>query len=199
MKSRGRIFASGIVAIGLAGGAFTFGDHILWSMGAFLTSREAPQKADIIVVIGGDFRGSRILTAAELVHKGYAPKVLVSGAGAVYGFHESDLAIEFAVKHGYPRDSFIGFHYPALSTVEEARADIAQLRLLGVHKYLLVTSDYHTRRAGRIFRREAQDLEEHTIGAPDRYWADGRWWTNREGRKIWFDETVKTFADYLRI
>lgn len=172
---------------------------MLWWLGAILVNSGPPQKADIVVVIGGDLFGNRILKAAELVREGYAPKALVSGAGTIYGRHESDLAIDFAVAHGYPRDEFIPFRYPALSTKDEAIADIAEMRKLGVHKYLLVTSVWHTARAGRIFRREGPGLEEHTVAAPDPEWHDGKWWEDREGRKLWFMEAVKTVADYLRI
>jgi uncharacterized SAM-binding protein YcdF (DUF218 family) len=83
--------------------------------------------------------------------------------------------------------------------VDEARADIQQLRALGVHKYILVTSPYHTARAARIFRREGVGLEMHTVSAPDPYWRNGEWWKTREGRKLWFLESVKTMADWFRI
>lgn len=199
MKLPRRIVPSGLIVFCAAAILFASSGRILWWLGSILVAAEAPQKADIVVALGGDFDGNRILTAAALVRQGYAPKVLVSGAGAIYGHYESDLAIDFAVHQGYPVDEFIALKYPALSTVDEARADIRELRKLGVHKYLVVTSAWHTARAGRIFRREGPGLEEHTVSAPDRYWAGGRWWMNREGRKIWFFETVKTIADHLRI
>jgi uncharacterized SAM-binding protein YcdF (DUF218 family) len=179
--------------------AFAFADPILRSLGAVLVSAETPQKADIVVVIGGDYKGNRILKGGELVREGYVPKVLCSGSGGIYGHFESDLEIEYAVSRGYPADTFIGLHYPALNTDDEARAVIGRLRQLGVHKYLLVTSDFHTARAGRIFRREGRDLEEHTISAPDPDWNGGQWWKNREGRKIWFYEMIKTITDRFGI
>jgi len=199
VKIRRRVVISGIVLICAAAVLLVFSSRILWSLGAVFDSGEPPRKADMIVVLGGDARGSRILTAAELAREGYAPKVLVSGAGEFYGHHESDLAIDFAVQHGYPRDVFIPFRHAALSTADEARADIGQLRRLGVRKYLLVTSVYHTARAGRAFRREGADLEMHPISAPELYWQNGEWWKDREGRKIWLNEAVRTIADYLRI
>ncbi len=178
---------------------FAFSGRILWWTGSLLVNDGPPRKADLIVVIGGDYTGSRILTAAKLVGQGYAPRILVSGAGPLYGQHESDLAVDFAVAHGYPRDEFLPFRYPALSTTDEARADIREMRKMGVHKYLLVTSVWHTARAGRVFRREGAGLDEYTVSAPDRYWQNGEWWKDREGRKIWFFETAKTIANYLRI
>jgi uncharacterized SAM-binding protein YcdF (DUF218 family) len=185
-----------VVALALL---IVFHNSILWSFGALLEKNEAPRKSGMVVVIGGDYRGNRILKAAELVQKGYAPRVLVSGTEGMYGAHESDLEIDFAVRHGFPRDEFIAFHYPALSTVDEAQADIGELRRLGVHSYLLVTSPYHTARARRIFAREGKDLDVHSISAPDLYWQNGEWWRSREGRKLWFTEALKTVADFFRI
>ena len=203
MRPKHRLAVLGVAALCAAALLVVFSHRILWSLGAILDSSEPPQKADMIVVIGGDARGNRILKAAELVREGYAPKILVSGQGAIYGRHEADMAVDFAVAHNYPRDEFIPFRYPALSTVDEAAADIRQLRELGVHKYLLVTSAYHTARAARIFRREGHregaDLEVHPVSAPDLYWQNGEWWKSREGRKLWFLEFTKTLADCFRI
>ena len=160
---------------------------------------EPPQKADMIVVLGGDWTGRRILKAAQLVQQGYAPKILVSGANGFFGYHESTLSIRFATTHGYPENIFVPLTFPALSTQDEAENDIATLRKLGVHKYLLVTNTWHTARAGRIFRRLAPDLEMHPVGSWDRFWDNGYWWKNREGRKIWFTEETKTIAGFLGI
>ena len=199
MKTRRRVIVSGIVLLCAVAVLLVFSGRILWSLGAILDNNESPQKADMIVVIGGDTRGSRILTAAELARKGYAPKVLVSGGGEFYGRYESDLAVDFVVQHGYSRDAFIAFHYPALSTVDEARADIGELRRLGVHRYLLVTSAYHTARASRIFRREGSDLEVHPVPLPTVIGKTANGGRIEKGRKIWFTEAVKTIADYLHI
>jgi uncharacterized SAM-binding protein YcdF (DUF218 family) len=199
VTSKRRLVVSGIAFLCLGAALFVFHDSILYSLGAVFTSAGPPQKADIAVVLAGDAKGNRILTAARLCQEGYVPKVLVSGPGGMYGYWESDLAIGFAVKHGYPQDEFIGFHHKGTSTLAEARAVIPELRRLGVHRYLLVTSDYHTARAQRIFRRVAPDLEEHTISAPDPDWDHGYWWKNREGRKLWLYEALKTVGDYLGI
>ena len=199
MRRKSRILLPVVLVVVAIALLIVFHNSILWSLGTLLEKNEAPRKSGMVVVIGGDYRGNRILKAAELVQKGYAPRVLVSGTEGMYGTHESDLEIDFAVRHGFPRDEFIAFHYPALSTVDEAQADIGELRRLGVHSYLLVTSPYHTARARRIFAREGKDLDVHSISAPDLYWQNGEWWRNREGRKLWFTETLKTFADFFRI
>jgi uncharacterized SAM-binding protein YcdF (DUF218 family) len=166
-------------------------------MGESLVNAGPPQKADMIVVLGGDWKGQRILKAAGLAREGYAPKVMVSGANGFWGHHESDLSIPFAVENGYLRDDFIPVTFPALATVDEAAHDIEQLRKMGVHKILLVTSPWHTARAVRIFHRTAPDLEVHAVSSDDRHWAGGYWWKGREGRKLWLMEEMKTAADLL--
>jgi uncharacterized SAM-binding protein YcdF (DUF218 family) len=176
-----------------------FRNQILWSLGAMLVNAGPPQKADIVVVLGGDWEGNRILKGAELVREGYAPRVLLSGSGGMYGHYECDLAVEYAASKGYPRDEFIPLHYSALNTVDETRADIRELHKLGVHRVLLVTSEFHTARAGRIFRREAEDMEVHVVASPTPEWENGYWWKEREGRKTWLSEFEKTIADFFRI
>src|SRR5436190_5405364 len=88
----------------LAGSAFialVFHAQILGALGNYLVQAGPPQKADAALVLAGDGWGLRILTAAQLVRDGFVPKVLVSGPDGAYGNNECDLAIPFAVKHGY--------------------------------------------------------------------------------------------------
>jgi uncharacterized SAM-binding protein YcdF (DUF218 family) len=147
------------------------------------------------LVLAGDFDGNRILAAAQLVRRGYVSKVLVSGPGGLYGHHECDLAIPFAVNAGYPESYFLHFENEARSTQEEARAALARLRQLGAHKVLLVTSDYHTRRAGKIFRSAAPNLQFVVVAAPSKDFTAGSWWHSRNGEKIAFMEWVKTLTE----
>jgi uncharacterized SAM-binding protein YcdF (DUF218 family) len=195
--SRGRrLVFFGLVAVLLLA---VFHQQILYSLGAMLVSAGPPQKADMVVVLGGDWKGTRILKAAELVREGYAQTALVSGSAHVYGRFESDLAIDFAVAKGFPREGFIPAYQANLNTVQEARNDLRVARARGVHRILLVTSEFHTGRAGRIFRREGRDMEIAVVAADTPEWHHGRWWTDREGQKIWLSEFAKTIADFFRI
>lgn len=181
----------------LAAGGYLLRERILFGMGQALVRSEAPRRADAIVVLGGDWRGSRILKAAELAREGYAPRVVVSGVRGMYGNTEADMAIAFAVRRGAPRDIFIAARGDVVSTRGEAAEDVAMLREMGAHSYLLVTSDYHTRRARRVFAREAPDLEVHAVASDDPMWNGGYWWRTREARKSWLLETSKSVADLL--
>ena len=62
----------------------------------------------------------------------------------------------------------------------------------------IVTSNYHTRRAGNIFRSKAHDLEFHIVAAPDRDFTPDGWWKNREGRKILRDRMDEDRRDLDR-
>ena len=129
-----------------------FHTQILGALGAYLVQADPPQKADAALVLAGDGWGHRILTAAQLARDGYVPKVLVSGPDGAYGYHECDLAIPFAVKHGYPEAYFVHMENQARSTLAEAHvALMPEIRREGIRRMLLVTSNFHTRRAGQIF------------------------------------------------
>ncbi len=166
-------------------------------LGRYLVRSEAPVRADIIVVLAGDFSGNRILTAADLVRRGFATKALISGTSGEYGLLESDLAIPFAVRHGYPASYFIPLPNDGKSTREEASAVVAALRKLHTHRIDIVTSDYHTHRAGNIYRAQAPGLEIHMVAAPDLYFSSEGWWKNREGRKTFLLEWLKTMASWF--
>lgn len=167
------------------------------AFGNFLVRAQAPQTSDIIVVLAGDGYGHRILTGAELARRGMAPQVLVSGPAGAYGNYECDLAIPFAVGAGYPESLFLHAEHRARSTKTEAQALVPVLRARHYKKVLLVTSNYHTRRAGRIFRAAAPDLDIRVIAAPDEDFQPDSWWTSREAEKTFLIEWEKTVAEWF--
>lgn len=168
-------------------------------IGEYLVKSGPPCKADMVVVLAGDFTGLRVTTAGDLVRQGWAPKAMVSGAGYMYGVNEGDLAIQYAVRHGYPADEFINVPSPAKSTTEEATYLIRELRRRGVHRFILVTSNYHTRRAGDVYRKAVQDIPFCVVAAPYPEFSPESWWHDREGQKTVFFEWSKTVAHFFGI
>src|ERR1039457_2804481 len=69
----------------------------------------------------------------------------------MYDINEADAAIQFAIHKGYPAQWFIPLYHTALSTREEAVPVLDALKQRNIHSFLLVTSDYHTARARRIY------------------------------------------------
>lgn len=146
-------------------------------------------------MLAGDWDGNRILKACDLIRSGFAPTALVSGPPA-YATNEADLAIDFAVKRGCPRDWFIPFPIGGTSTKAEAQELAAELRRRGVRRFLLVTSNYHTRRSANIWREAAQPASFVVVGASYKYFRPEDWWRDREGRKTVFFEWSKTVATW---
>ncbi len=175
--------------------------HTWWFtwLGGYLDEEQMPERAQAISVLGGDLRGNRILKAAALAKQGFAPWVLVSGAGALYGQHESDLAVAFAVGKGLDEKLFVKLRYPAESTRDEAHAIVAELRRRQVTSFLVVTSNFHTRRAAEVFREQAGGMHFRMIGCPDLYFTPGGWWKSREGEKTFVNEWAKTVASWFGV
>lgn len=191
--------ALGCLGVLFAGALALAAASTLWLplAGTWLEKAGPPHKADIALVLAGDHLGQRILTGAELTRAGYVPRVLVSGPSGMFGFHESDLAIAYAVKHGWPESLFVPAPNETRSTRDESATLVPLMRRMGVRSFVLVTSDYHTRRAGNLFRAAAPDLAMYVVAAPDAEFQLNRWWQTREGRKTVLTEWLKTIATWL--
>lgn len=169
----------------------------LAALGGYLVRAGPPVQADMIVVLAGDFSGNRILLGGDLVGKGFAKQALISGPSGAYGMYESDLAIQFAERKGYPASYFIPLPNNSRSTQAEAAVVIPALRARHAHTIDIVTSNYHTRRAGAIFRAQAPDLDIHMVAAPDPTFTPNGWWKNRDARKTFLLEWMKTVATWF--
>ena len=173
-------------------------DVWLGALGSALVHDEGAGKAEIAVVLAGDSWGYRLTKGAELVRQGYVPLVLVSGPPAFYDVNEADAAIHFAMVRGYPAEWFIPLYHTAMSTREEATAVLDALQQRHIHSALLVTSDYHSARARRIFlaaeRQRGGGPNLRMVASRDRFFSAAGWWHNREGQKTAFMEWSKTVA-----
>ena len=191
------------VLAAIAVAVFLTRDWWLAAMGKALVRDDGPAKADMIVVLAGDDFGHRIEKAAELVRLGYAPLVLVSGPAGFYNSYESDLAIPFIVREGYPESWFVAVRHWAHSTKDEAPILLRELRRRNVHSFLLVTSEYHTRRAAWIFasteRAAGYAPAMRVVAARDEFFRADSWWHSRDAEKIVFGEWTKTLAWWLGI
>jgi uncharacterized SAM-binding protein YcdF (DUF218 family) len=168
---------------------------VLGSLGACLVTEDVPRAADGVLVLAGDAFGNRILKGAELVERGLAPVVYVSGPAGMYGRTEDQLAIAFATERGHPASRFVGLPNQATSTLDEARMLLPILRSRGVRRLMLVTSNFHSARAARIFRRVDPGMEIVVVAAKDTFYSPDGWWHNRQGQKTFFFEVSKTLAD----
>ena len=177
---------------------YVSGPYYLPAVGSFLIKTDPLEEAEIVVVLAGDGSGHRIMKAVELVEQGYAPLVLVDGPLRHYDFSEAALAIEFAARRGAAREILEAFPIMASSTQSEAEMVDQELRRRGIRKALVVTSDFHTRRARNLFRKRTSGLVAYRVVAA-RYpgFHLESWWRSRFGLKVVFLEYIKTAASWL--
>ena len=175
-----------------------FREPLLTAAGDALIESDTPQKAQAIVVLGGDDHGCRIIRAAQLASAGYASFVIVSGPRWVVG-HESDMTIQYARQKGYPASLFRPFPNESDSTRSETVLLGKYLKANGIYRIILVTSNYHTRRAALLMRRQNPWLQVGVVPAPDPFFTPDGWWKSRNGEKTFLLEWLKTIATWLGI
>jgi uncharacterized SAM-binding protein YcdF (DUF218 family) len=168
----------------------------LTSLGSFLVDSQPPRQADLILVLGGDFWGPRVLTGAELARLRYAPVALMSGP-PYQGRPEGALAVDFLVQRGYPRELFQVFGHHAGSTIGEANALRGELARRHVRRVLLVTSSYHSRRATIVLTLFCPGVQFISIPAPDPHYHIDRWWNDDSSRQLFFSEWSKILGSVL--
>ena len=84
------------------------------------------------------------------------------------------------------------------STQEESRIVDLELRSRHVEHAIIVTSDFHTGRAGHIFRKSSSGEVRYSFAAsltPD--FDPDSWWRSRPGREIVVIEWIKTLNSWL--
>ena len=168
---------------------------VLTAAGAFLIQDDGPSKADAIVVLGGDRYGDRTVQAANLVKQGYAPVVYVSGPARLMGYESGD-EVSYAEQQGFPAEIFREVHLP--QNVSSTQAEVhflgPYLAGQGVKSILLVTSNFHTRRAEKLWRKESPAIPVRVIPSADPFFTAGGWWKSREGQKTFVNEWAKTIS-----
>jgi uncharacterized SAM-binding protein YcdF (DUF218 family) len=79
-----------------------------------------------------------------------------------------------------------------LSTKDESKDAEKCLARDGAKSVLIVTSDFHTRRALNVFRREVPEHQYSVAAARERSEQFGaRWWTHRQWAKTLVDEWLR--------
>jgi hypothetical protein len=152
---------------------------------------DAPQRSDVILALAGE-TDRRPARALELLARGYGRKVIINvPAGAqVYGLSEVELAQKYI--QSLPQAAAISVcPIEGLSTKEESKDAEKCLNREGAKSVLIVTSDYHTRRALDIFRHELPTREFSVAAARDDSYFGTRWWQHRQWAKTFVDEWLR--------
>jgi len=160
--------------------------------GRILVVRDV-RKADAILVLDGE-TDRRPALGIELLRQGYAPHVLldVSDDSHVYHLTPAQIAEEYI--HTLPpgiAGSVSVCRMAALSTRDEAAQAQHCLDAIGARSVLVVTSEYHTRRALSVFRHVFPNRSIGVAGAREPDWFGVRWWQHRQWAKVTLDEWTR--------
>src|SRR5277367_4585935 len=118
--------------------------------GRFLAVNQ-PRKSDVMVVLAGE-TDRRPARGLELLVQGYAPRLIldVPAEAKVYGWSEADIARKYV--EGLPQAASIAICPIFGHSTRDEVVDVSRcLEGVSGRRILLVTSDFHTRRALSIF------------------------------------------------
>jgi uncharacterized SAM-binding protein YcdF (DUF218 family) len=152
---------------------------------------DQPRKSDVIMVLAGD-TNLRPARALELLRQGYAPRIIlnVPADAMVFRWSESQLAQKYV--DGLPEAQSISIcAIHGLSTKAEARDASACLTKPGARTVLLVTSDFHTRRALSTFKKEAPEYDYSVAATLNADEFGAQWWKHRQWAKVNVDEWMR--------
>jgi uncharacterized SAM-binding protein YcdF (DUF218 family) len=152
---------------------------------------DTPERSDVILVLAGE-TDRRPARALELLDQGYARRVVmdVPAAARIYQFTQVQLAEQY-VQHLPQGASIVICPIAGLSTRDEARDAEKCLAREEGNRILIVTSDFHTRRALSIFRHEIPGKSFAVAAAYDDSQFGARWWRHREWAKTCLYEWLR--------
>jgi uncharacterized SAM-binding protein YcdF (DUF218 family) len=154
-----------------------------------------PEHADVILILGGGVDDSRYWRAVELMKAGYADKIVLDAEERIakYGKSNPQLAREFLDRVDAQNTTVCpAYGDSTYAETEDAARCLAPMKVSSV---LIVTSDYHTRRAFSIFKARLPRYRWSVAGAfvPYEHGTEQRlpadnWWRNRRWAKTVLDE-----------
>lgn len=176
---------------------YLFPETFVAPLGKFLRVQDQLEKSDAIIVLLGADTPDRVFAAEELYHRGLAPKIMF-GTGFVDKEYETRAPKGFQWEgsgNGVKR-ALLSLNVPeadiimvdssnAYDTSGELSVISEEVRRLGMHHVILVTSATHSRRTKMVWHRlqnsgVAGDIFAGTWGAPDSRL--DTWW--RYGRSV---------------
>lgn len=195
-----------VVAVGLI--AWTV---IAPSLATRLVVERPIKNAEAIVVLGGSSTyGERTEKAAALFRKGVSEQIVLTNDGERSGWSQAkqtnppfvELARENLVNRGVPAQSIVVIEKEVNGTMDEANVISEFVRMNDLDSLLLVTSRYHTSRAGDTFEHAFENAGLQTrIGIVAASGADtpdpAFWWLSPDGWKFVAGEYVKSLYYWL--
>ncbi len=163
---------------------------ILREAGDFWVVEDPPSTADALIVLSDDnLEGSRATRAAELYEEHRAPVVVASGRMLRPYAGIGELMQRDLTDHGVPASAVVIFRHGADDTIGEAQALRGLVVEKGWRHVIIVTSNYHTRRARYIFQKVFPGgVQVDVASAKDPQYDPEDWWQHKMGLKMFLHE-----------
>jgi len=152
---------------------------------------DAPRRSDVILVLAGE-TDRRPERALQLLAQGYGRRIVldVPADAKIYEFTQLQLARKYI--EDLPQAASVSVcPIEGLSTKDESKEAEKCIAREGGKSVLIVTSDFHTRRALSVFRREIPGHEYSVAAARDETQFGVRWWTHRQWAKTFANEWLR--------
>ncbi len=160
--------------------------------GWLLESTDEPVRSDVVVVPSGDVLGNRLISGARALQQtGSGRLVVFLQEGGLYDQHQA--AADFLGREGVD-PAQVRLVPPGGSTAEEAGAFAALAHRCGWRSVIVVTSPFHTRRTGWLFRRALGSpfvVRVLSDGEPYDRWT---WWSDQPTTETVVVEWTKMLA-----
>jgi hypothetical protein len=208
IKSKTRAFKYFLWALIVALAAvFSF---LQWGGRLLVAEDPLPAGVSQAVVLQGSFLGerARLAGAVELLQRGSVDRILLGVPHESYwGQPLFPLVQNFIeAKYGQGVASRVDLcdSSPSVDSTEQEAKELTQcIQERGWQSIVLVTSDYHTRRAGLIWRRVIRQnhlgIQLAVHGVKDPEFHSVGWWRERRSAKTWLTEFVKLCPTFVTV
>ena len=181
-------------------GLYLFRAPILTLYAHCFVLQNAQKGADAIICLSGD-RETRTAECLRLWNRGFAKRLFVTEEKAKSAeFNVIELShLQFAqavtqkMKLAAKWELLPSLSGGATSTFDEAEDALAYAKMAGWRRIIIVTDEFHTRRAHLAFQKvfDGSDVVVEVAGAPNELFAVDDWWLSERGILAYFGETVK--------
>jgi uncharacterized SAM-binding protein YcdF (DUF218 family) len=118
----------------------------------------------------------------------------MSGPLGGYEIPDCVYAFDFAKRKGHDTSSFGCVESTCTSTQCEAKRFAEEFKARGVRKVILVTTDFHTKRAAAVFEKESPGVRFLMTPAKSPDVHIDRWWSDRDSLERIGPEFVKSLV-----
>jgi uncharacterized SAM-binding protein YcdF (DUF218 family) len=170
-----------------------------WGATFLIAENPPPGRVDAAVVLQGSISAEkvRIAQAMDLLRRAAVDRVLLSVPKESYWGQSIPPVARVYLERTYGADvaarvEFCETSGEVNSTAQEAKVLSACIHDHAWHSIVVVTSSYHTRRAGMVWRRSGTNsgVRVFVEGVADPEFQQP-WWRHRQSAKVWFMESSK--------